>query len=166
VVAVFGPWLLGTVYGAGFAQLHVTATLLAAAYAVAGLSLGPTVTLKTTRRTARLFRDQLLGLATTLVASAVLAELRGVEGVAIGVLVGSCFQAALLTFSARVARPGPSHRSDRPRSLAGVTPPRSNESSGLTSPIPGSRRAARSYSQGVAHSGAPRTDRLEAAPRG
>ncbi len=166
VVAVFGPWLLATVYGAGFAQLHLTAAVLAAAYAVAGLGLGPTVTLKTTRRTARLFRDQLLGLVVTLVASAVLAELRGVEGVAIGVLVGACFQAALLTTSARAGRPAPSHRTQPQRTLARSKPRRSNESKGLTSLIPGSRQAARSYSQGVALTGAPRHDRLEAAPRG
>jgi hypothetical protein len=144
----------------------VAATVLAAAYAVAGLGIGPTVALKTTRRTARLFRDQLLGLVTTLMASAVLAQLRGVEGVAIGVLVGACFQAALLTSSARAGRPAASHRTHRQRTLARSNRPRSNGPKGLTSPIPGSRRAARSYSQGVALTGAPRHDRLEAAPRG
>jgi O-antigen/teichoic acid export membrane protein len=110
VMLLFGGTLLGIVYGPAFRHLQVVAALLALAYTVAALGLGPTLALKSTRRTRRLFRDQLAGLVTSLAAVVVLAGPYGLRGVGVAALLGATVQAALLWTSGRRRAPVALHR--------------------------------------------------------
>jgi O-antigen/teichoic acid export membrane protein len=93
--------VLTAVYGPAFRDLQEAATLLAVAYTVAALGLGPTMALKATRRTRRLFRDQLAGLIVTLVAGVLLAGRYRIDGIAGAAVLGSSVQALLLWTSVR-----------------------------------------------------------------
>jgi O-antigen/teichoic acid export membrane protein len=76
--------------------------LLAVAYAVGALGLGPIMALKATRRTRTLFADQVAGLAASLLAALALVRPFGVNGVAAAAVIGFAVQVGLLWNSARV----------------------------------------------------------------
>jgi O-antigen/teichoic acid export membrane protein len=102
VVILFGAQLLALVYGNAFRGLHTAAALLAVAYAVGALGLGPIMALKATRRTRTLFADQVAGLAASLLAALALVRPFGVNGVAAAAVIGFAVQVGLLWNSARV----------------------------------------------------------------
>ena len=101
VMIAFGAQLLALVYGNAFRGLHTAAALLAVAYAVGALGLGPIMALKATRRTRTLFTDQVAGLGVSLVAALALMPPFGVNGVAAAAVVGFSVQVGLLWSSTR-----------------------------------------------------------------
>jgi O-antigen/teichoic acid export membrane protein len=109
IVIAFGGQLLGLVYGSQFRSLHTAASLLAVAYAVGALGLGPIMALKATRRTRTLFADMLTGLTFSLVGALALAHPYGINGVAAAAILGFTVQVVLLWNSTRSGEAAPRH---------------------------------------------------------
>jgi O-antigen/teichoic acid export membrane protein len=89
VIAIWGRRLLSLLYGAGFAQFHVTAVLVGVALVVAGFGLAPGLVLKATRSTRWLFRTQVVTMVVSLSSVALLSLLYGDNGTAISMIIST-----------------------------------------------------------------------------
>lgn len=87
VVLLFGARLLDLLYGHQFGQFAPIAVIVSIGWCGASLGLGAILSLKATRRTHLLFGVSLMSLVASVVATAVLVPLFGLDGAAFAVVV-------------------------------------------------------------------------------
>ena len=105
VVVIFdGAELLRLFYGASFIRYEPATRLTAVAFVISAFGLGPILTLKALKRTRQLFNVQLITLAVSIPAVAILAEAYGVTGAAAAALFSNAAGLAALLLYQRAGR--------------------------------------------------------------
>jgi O-antigen/teichoic acid export membrane protein len=105
IVVIFGKTLLGLFYGPQFTHFASAASLIAIAYVISAIGLGPILALKATRQTRSLFRIQAVALAVSIITVLLFSLRWGVVGAAAAaVLTGAASLIGQLNAYVRTAR--------------------------------------------------------------